>query len=46
MKEDLPYDGRLNAPEHATVDSSGKVYVVDRGNQRIVVYSPILTSIG
>ena len=46
MKGDLPCDGRLNAPETVTVDSSGNVYVVDRGNQRIVVYSPISISLG
>lgn len=46
MRGDLPCDGRLNAPEHATVDSSGRVYVVDRGNQRIVVYSPLSTFMG
>jgi hypothetical protein len=46
MREGLPCDGRLNAPEHATTNSSEKVYVVDRGNQRIVVYSPLSTSMG
>ncbi|NOJ29681.1 MAG: 6-bladed beta-propeller [Nitrososphaeraceae archaeon] len=34
-------DGGLHRPEHANVDSSGNLYVVDRGNQRIVVFSPI-----
>jgi tripartite motif-containing protein 71 len=46
MRGDLPCDGRLNAPEHAAVDSSGRVYVVDRGNQRIVMYSPPSTFMG
>jgi DNA-binding beta-propeller fold protein YncE len=44
MGEKLPCDGRLNAPEHAAVNSSGSVYVVDRGNQRIVVYLPLSIS--
>lgn len=46
MRGALPCDGRLNAPEHAAIDSSGKVYVVDRGNQRVVVYSPLSLPIG
>ena len=33
-------DGELSQPEHANVDSSGNLYVVDRGNQRIVVFTP------
>ena len=34
-------DGKLAEPEHANINSKGDLYVVDRGNQRIVVYSPI-----
>jgi DNA-binding beta-propeller fold protein YncE len=33
-------DGRLNQPEYVGVNSAGHVYVVDRGNQRIVVFTP------
>lgn len=33
-------DGKLHQPEHANVNSSGDLYVVDRGNQRIMVFSP------
>ena len=39
MSEVLPCDGRLHLPEHANLDSKGNLYVVDRGNQRIVVFS-------
>lgn len=28
-------DGELSKPEHVNIDSSGNVFVVDRGNQRI-----------
>jgi tripartite motif-containing protein 71 len=34
-------DGKLHEPEHANINSKGDLYVVDRGNQRVVVYSPI-----
>jgi DNA-binding beta-propeller fold protein YncE len=34
-------DGKLHRPEHAIIDAKGDLYVVDRGNQRIVVYSPV-----
>ena len=34
-------DGKLYAPEHAMINSKGELYVVDRGNQRMVVYYPI-----
>ena len=40
MSEPLPCDGKLHQPEHANMDSAGNLYVVDRGNQRIVVFSP------
>lgn len=33
-------DGEMSKPEHVNIDSSGNVYVVDRGNQRIQVFSP------
>jgi len=33
-------DGKLDQPEHANINSKGDLYVVDRGNQRVVVYSP------
>jgi len=33
-------DGQLDQPEHANINSKGDLYVVDRGNQRVVVYSP------
>lgn len=33
-------DGELSKPEHVNIDSSGNVYVVDRGNQRMQVFSP------
>jgi len=32
-------DGKLHQPEQANINSKGDLYVVDRGNQRIVVYS-------
>ena len=33
-------DGELSKPEHINIDSSGNVYVVDRGNQRMQVFAP------
>ncbi|MFB5600585.1 MAG: 6-bladed beta-propeller [Nitrososphaeraceae archaeon] len=33
-------NAEFKKPEHVTVDSNGDVYVVDRGNQRIQVFSP------
>jgi len=33
-------DGQFSKPEHVNIDSSGNVYVVDRGNQRMQVFSP------
>ena len=33
-------DSQLSKPEHVNIDSSGNVYVVDRGNQRMQVFSP------
>ena len=37
-------DEELHLPEHALINSKGDLYVVDRGNQRMVVYSPIIDS--
>ena len=34
-------DGKLFRPEHVNIDSSGNVYVVDRGNQRVEVFKPL-----
>ncbi len=34
-------DGQLSKPEHVSIDAEGKVYVVDRGNQRIQVFAPV-----
>lgn len=34
-------DGKLHQPEHANLDSLGNLYVVDRGNQRIEVFTPV-----
>jgi tripartite motif-containing protein 71 len=34
-------DGKLHLPEHGNLNSKGDLYVVDRGNQRIEVFSPI-----
>ena len=33
-------NGEFHKPEHVTVDKDGNVYVVDRGNHRIQVFSP------
>jgi DNA-binding beta-propeller fold protein YncE len=33
-------DGQFSKPEHVNIDSSGNVYVVDRGNERMQVFSP------
>lgn len=41
MAGPLECDGELHKPEHANIDSSGNLYVVDRGNQRMVVYVPV-----
>lgn len=41
MAGPLPCDGKLNGPEHATVDDlTGNLFVVDRFNYRIVGYKP------
>ncbi len=40
MSGPLPCDGKLYGPEHATVDLSGNLLVVDRFNYRIVGYKP------
>jgi len=34
-------DGQFSKPEHVSIDSQDKVYVVDRGNKRIQVFAPI-----
>jgi streptogramin lyase len=39
MREPLPCDGKLHQPEHAFINSKGDLYVVDRGNHRIEVFS-------
>jgi streptogramin lyase len=41
MAKALPCDGKLHLPEHANLDSKGNLYVVDRGNQRIEVFSQL-----
>jgi len=33
-------DGQFSKPEHVSIDPKGNVYVVDRGNKRIQVFSP------
>lgn len=33
-------DGKFSKPEHVNIDSTGNAYVVDRGNQRMQVFSP------
>jgi hypothetical protein len=34
-------DGQFSKPEHVALDSEGKMYVVDRGNERIQVFAPM-----
>lgn len=34
-------DGQLLKPEHVSIDGKGNLYVVDRGNARIQVFSPV-----
>ena len=34
-------DGELREPEYVGVNSAGDLYVVDRGNQRMVVFTPV-----
>lgn len=34
-------DGQFSKPEHVAIDSEGKMYVVDRGNERIQVFVPM-----
>jgi hypothetical protein len=34
-------DGQFSKPEHVSIDTEGKVFVVDRGNKRIQVFAPI-----
>jgi DNA-binding beta-propeller fold protein YncE len=34
-------DGQLLKPEHVSIDEHGNLYVVDRGNARIQVFSPV-----
>ena len=41
MRQTLPCDGKLDQPEHAFINSNGDLYVVDRGNHRVVVYSEV-----
>ncbi|HYZ95660.1 MAG TPA: 6-bladed beta-propeller [Nitrososphaeraceae archaeon] len=33
-------NGEFHKPEHVIVDKEGNVYVVDRGNRRIQVFTP------
>ena len=33
-------NGEFRKPEHVIVDKEGNVYVVDRGNRRIQVFTP------
>lgn len=35
-------DGQFSKPEHVSIDSEGKIYVVDRGNKRIQVFAPVM----
>jgi len=39
-------DERLNLPRHCAVDDSGRVYVVDAGDQRVIAMSPDLQYLG
>ena len=34
-------DGELRKPEHVSIDSEGNLFVVDRGNDRMQVFSPL-----
>jgi DNA-binding beta-propeller fold protein YncE len=34
-------DGQFSKPEHVAINSEGKMFVVDRGNQRIQVFAPV-----
>ena len=38
-------DGQFSKPEHVSIDSKGNVYVVDRGNKRIQVFSPSINEV-
>ena len=35
-------DGQFSKPEHVSIDSDGNVFVVDRGNQRVQVFAPVI----
>ena len=41
MRQTLPCDGKLHQPEHAFINTKGDLYIVDRGNHRVVVYSEV-----
>ena len=34
-------EGQLRKPEHVSIDSNGNLFVVDRGNARMQVFSPV-----
>jgi hypothetical protein len=34
-------DGELRKPEHVSIDSEGNLFVVDRGNARMQVFTPV-----
>lgn len=34
-------DGQLRKPEHVSIDPNGNLFVVDRGNARMQVFSPV-----